>query len=268
MRKNILGIAVLLIFLPVFRGMTQPAESPVKKRKKGTLYVSWGYNKDWFSRSDIHFYNPETDAYDFVLENVKAKDKPGLAYIFSSDLSVPQYVYRLGYYFEKYQAGLEISFDHTKYIMLQNQVVHLKGRINERYYDQDTLIHPAFVQFEHTNGANFLMLNLVKRIHLHQTANKKFNSWVMVKIGAGPVVPKTDVTLFGQRLDNCFHIAGYVTGIETGFRLEMLHYFFLEPSVKGTFANFNRVLTVSEGKAHHHFWTLEAILSGGFQLAF
>lgn len=239
-----------------------------KTQPKGTFYFSWGYNKDWFSKSDLHFYNPVNNSYDFTLFDVKAVDRPGYKQILGTDLSIPQYVYRFGYYLDKYHVGFEINFDHTKYVMVQDQVAHLKGRIKDTYYDQDTVLSRNFLQFEHTNGANFLMLNIIKRARISESPNKKFASWAIVKVGGGMVIPKTDVTLFGERLDNCFHIAGYIFGIEGGFRLEMFKYIFLEPTIKGSFANYKSVLTVSEGKAHHHFWTFETILSGGFQVRF
>lgn len=237
-----------------------------KKKEKGILYFSWGYNRDWYSKSDIHFYDKNTNAYDFTLSDVKAKDRPGFDRIFSSNISIPQYVYRVGYYFSRYQAGIEINFDHTKYIMVQNQAVHLSGKINDSYYNTDTIIAPEFLEFEHTNGGNFLMLNFLKSQKIHTTANKKFKSSAILKIGGGVVIPRTDVTLFGERLDNKFHIAGYVLGMEAGLRLEMFKYFFIEPTVKGSYANFLNVLTIGNGKANHHFWTFQAILSGGIQI--
>jgi hypothetical protein len=263
MIKRILLLPITLLF--VATSFAQNAE--VKKpRRKGTLYAAWGYNKDFFSRSDLHFSNSGSDQYDFTLYNIKAVDRPGFSEILTTTLSVPQYVYRLGYFFnDKHNLGIEINFDHTKYVMVNSQPAHLKGVIHGKSYDVDTLVTPDFLKFEHTNGANFLMLNVIKKHELVRSKNGNHKLNALVKAGFGVVIPKTDVTLFGERLDNVFHIAGYVTGLDAGFRYEYKH-FFSEATLKGTFANYNNVLTVGTGKADHTFFAGEIIWSAGFQI--
>jgi hypothetical protein len=240
---------------------------PLFKKGKGNFYLTWGYNLDWYSKSDLHLKGNDFGGYDFTLYNAKAHDKPGLDHIFGTSISIPQYVYRAGYYFgDKHNLGIEIGFDHTKYIMTNNQRLHLKGRIGEMYYDQDTLVGRDFLMFEHTNGANFLMASLVKRFCLLSSASQNHRLQAIVKTGAGIVIPKTDVTLFGQRLDNRFHIAGYVAGVDAGFRYDIFKYFFVETTLKGVFANYTNVLTVGDGRANHHFFAGEYIFSAGLQI--
>jgi hypothetical protein len=250
-----------------------PAQS---KAGKGSFYFSWGYNKDWFSKSDIHFknhsneYNPVTglqDNYDFTLYNLTAKDRPGFTTILTTPLTIPQYVFRLGYYFNnKRDLGIEINFDHAKYIVNDWQTVRLKGDIRGKEYDNDTLVDPQkFMHFQHTNGANFLMLNFVKRQNLLVSKNKKHWLSAVAKIGAGIVIPRTVVNLFGEGSNNFWHIAGYCTGIETGIRYDAFKHIFLEYTAKGTYANYTDVLTVRSGRANHHFYAFENILVLGIQ---
>lgn len=239
------------------------------KKGKGTFYFSWGYNKDYFSKSNLHFKNHGSDEYDFTLYNVKAVDRPGfdkiLTYMLRGDLAIPQYVYRVGYYFNnKKDLGVEINFDHTKYVMLDYQTARIKGQIRGEQMDKDTLINPAFLRFEHTNGGNFLMFNLLKRQNLFKSDNQKHWLGAIVKPGAGIMIPKTDISLFGTHLDNRFHIAGWLTGVEAGLRYDVKH-FFVEPTIKGSFVNYSDVLTIGSGRANHHFWCFEIILSAGFQ---
>ena len=109
------------------------------------------------------------------------------------------------------------------------------------------------------------MLNIINRQQFLVTANKKH--WVsgIVKIGGGIVIPRTDITLFGQRLNNRFHIAGYLFGIESGIRYDAFKYFFMEYTVKGTWANYTNVLAIGSGKVNHSFYTLQNILLLGVQ---
>lgn len=239
----------------------------VFKSGKGSFYITWGYNLDWFSKSNLHFKGDDFGGYDFTLYKAKAHDNPGLGYILNSDISIPQYVYRVGYYFNnKNLTGVEIAFDHTKYIMTQNQKVRVKGTIQGEVIDKDTIVGRDFLMFEHTNGANFLMANFIKRYCLYTTENLKHRLQLVMKAGAGIVIPKTDVTLFGQSLDNRFHVAGYVAGLDVGLRYDLFRYFFIETSLKGVFANYTNVLTVGDGRAHHHFFAGEYIFAAGFQI--
>ncbi|MDQ3046301.1 MAG: hypothetical protein M3R27_02050 [Bacteroidota bacterium] len=248
---------------------------PKPKKEKGQFYFSWGYNKDWFSKSDIHFsdeghpdpVNKYTNSsYDFVVYDVEAKDRPGFKDILRTDLTIPQYVYRIGYFFNKeHDLGIEINFDHAKYVMRPNQTLRVKGTIHGQQIDQDTLITGDFLHLEHTDGANFMMVNIMKRHTLLGSKNNKHVLRGVVKLGAGVVIPKTYVRMWGEDLDNRFHVAGYCAGLETGLRYEAFRYVFLEYTAKGVFANYNRVLTMGTGKANHHFWTFENILALGLQ---
>jgi hypothetical protein len=278
-RYELKNLLVVALFTTSFFSINaqEAIEIPISKKKDKSFYISWGYNKDWFSKSDLHFSGPGTPdpidktrnvSYDFTVYDATAKDRPGFKEIFKTDLTIPQYVYRMGYFFND-KWGVEINFDHVKYVMNDYQNIRVKGTIHGQAIDQDTTISPIdFLHFEHTNGANFLMLNIMRRQQLLHSKNEKHKLNGIVKLGAGMVIPKTDVTLFGERVDNCFHIAGYCAGIEAGIRYEAYKYFFLEYTGKEVFSNYTKVLTIGPGKAHHHFWTFENILVLGVQVPF
>jgi hypothetical protein len=157
--------------------------------------------------------------------------------------------------------GLEIGFDHTKYVMIENQTLQVNGRISGRSIDTLMFIsQKEFLHFEHTNGANFLMINLVRKIPLLLFKNHQL--MVLTKGGFGAVIPKTYVRFLGEELDNKFHVAGYVAGLETSLRYQF-HRIFLDFAAKGVFANYNNVLVLPGTKAKHHFWCFEAILTAG-----
>jgi len=232
------------------------------------LYGNWGYTKCWFSHSDIHFTGAfKGNSYDFTIQNAKAHDRMNMESILPQ-ITVPQYVYRIGYFFDKKrQWAIEFNFDHSKYIMDDNQTAHVKGSINNANIDADTMISPGnFVHFEHTNGANFYLINGVRRFELWKNRRHTYRINALVKAGAGFVIPKTDITLWGTRLDNRFHIAGYMFGLETCLRFNIGPWFFLEPSVKGAWAHYVNSLTVEGGKANHSFYTFEAMATFGFTI--
>lgn len=267
MRSILFRILLFILFLP--SGLkAQESGGPVKTKKgKGSFYFAWGYNKDWFSPSDLHFESKGKDNYSFTIHDVKANDLPKLDHIFDTDLSIPQYIYRFGYYFRNNKRfGIELSFDHAKYIMKQNQVAHVEGNIRGAYVDKDTILSPGFIRFEHTNGANFLMLSMLRRHQFLASKSEKHRLQGVIKPGIGIVIPQSDVSLFGHRQNNYYHIAGYIFGVEGSLRYEYGKHLFGETGFKGTFANYTNVLTVDDARANHHFFCLEWLFSIGFQV--
>ena len=58
-------------------GSVSPVPSPLPNTKRRReLYISWGYNKDWYSNNDMHFHQPAINN-DFTLYSVRAHDNPG-----------------------------------------------------------------------------------------------------------------------------------------------------------------------------------------------
>jgi len=147
------------------------------------------------------------------------------------------------------------------------QKVRIEGQIDGIWMNKDTILDPAnFFHFEHTDGANFLLLNALRKWRIY-TPGKLFQlSWVL-KPGGGIVIPRTDVTLFGQHLNNDWKIAGYIFGIETGVRLEFLKYGVFELVTKGSYANYMNVFVMGKGngKANHHFFTAQITASLGLK---
>lgn len=257
-------LRVVLFVLP-YSLMAQQDQNQSQKKLKGTFYFAWGYNKDWYSKSDLHFSDHTTDNFDFTLYDVKAIDNPDLDQIFNTNVSIPQFIYRFGYYFnDKHDLGVEIAFDHAKYIVVRSQLVHIKGSLKGELVDKDMMIEPKFLLFEHTNGANFLMANLLKRKKFFHSTNGKHVLNYVLKPGFGVVIPKTDVTLFRVRRDNVYHVAGYIAGMELSLRYEFGKHVFAETGFKGSFANYMNVLTVGDAKANHKFFTLEWLFSFGY----
>ncbi|MEO8150491.1 MAG: hypothetical protein ABI723_22865 [Bacteroidia bacterium] len=240
-----------------------PGMAPVGK---GTFYFTFGYNLDWFTKSDIHFKSNGSGDFDFTIYNVKAEDRPGLKNMLHEDLTIPQYSYRFGYWLNnKKDLGFEISYDHVKYVMIQNQIVHLKGMINEKYYDQDTMLVPEFLQYEHTNGANYFMIEGIKRLNFYHAKNEKHWVSAIFKAGGGIVVPRSDTNVMGQHRNDTYHVAGVVFGGEAGLRYDFLKHFHLETTLKPCYANYFNVFLYGNGTASQHWFSMEYIFTLGFQ---
>ncbi len=258
-------IAILLVQAQL--ALAQLFERPVLTG----MYFQWGYNRDIYSRSDLHFENGSK--YNFTVYNAVAKDQPNFNAFKDRplDITIPQNVYRIGFYLNKKRThAIEINYDHAKYVVKDNQTLRIKGTIYGDAIDTDVKVEPWFIHFEHTNGANFYFVNYVG---IHDLLRNKRNSRLMAsaiwKLGAGIVVPKSDITLFGKELDNKYHVAGYIAAAEAGLRYYPLKKWFLEATGKGGFANYLSVLTVNDdGRAHHHFFFGEIIGTVGYEIRF
>jgi hypothetical protein len=242
------------------------AQDSLKFAKETGFYFSWGYNKDYFSKSDVHYKNTESDNYDFKILDCNARDLPGFKSILKTDISIPQYVYRLGYYFKKKsQFGIEINFDHAKYIVTDDQTLRVTGQIRGRAIDKDTLVTNNFVHLEHTNGANYLMANFLYRIKLFESRKGNSALSLIFKTGMGIAIPKTDVTFMGKREDKEFHISGFVIGEEIALRYSIYKGLITEFSTKNAYVNFYDALGVGTGMVSHSYYTTMLILTLGYQ---
>jgi len=273
----------ILLILCAFSVTAEAQLAPITAKSKGTFYLLWGYNRDWFSKSDIHFKGTYPDTpqmpaeargqkYDFTLLGADAEDRPQFNRIVDWDISIPQFYYRLGYIFHGENInGIEIGFDHVKYVMKSDQVLRVQGQLYDSTsqgvvnVDKEMLVTDKFVHFEHTNGANYLMLSFVRGMPLLRTRSEMHTILCLVKPGAGIVIPRSDVSINGVRKDNEFHIAGYVAGLEVSFRYIFAEHVFLETSGKGCYANYSNVLTTKGNSANHYFTSFEWLFSLGYQ---
>jgi hypothetical protein len=141
----------------------------------------------------------------------------------------------------------------------------MTGSFRGEYYDIDTTLGNDFIRYEHTNGANYAMLDFVKRFDLWHAKNEKHWISAIAKAGGGFVLPRTESFIAGNHRNDTYHVAGYVVGLDGGMRYDFLKYFFLETSLKGCYANYFDVYLYGDGRASQHWWSLEYIFTIGLQ---
>ena len=243
------------------------AEAP-KKKMHGNFYITWGYQRNGYSKSDIRFVNHNNgNNYDFTLHNAAAHEQPDFEDLLHRPISVPQYVFNIGYMFnDKKDLGIELSWDHLKYVVTDNQMLHVTGNINNTIYDADMMVDTNFVHFEHTNGNNYLMASLVKRQKLYETKNGYVKVSAIGKFALGGLVPKTDSHIMGKHNDGPFKLSGWVTGLFGGVKVDLFRYFFVEAAVKGCYADYTNAIIHDKGKAIHSFWSVQYIADFGFNI--
>jgi len=235
-----------------------------KRKHKGEIYFSWGYNTEWYTRSTVKISQPELNNH-YQYKSIRGHDHRGWDDgLFSKALSIPQYNYRIGYMFNnKKDLGVEINFDHTKFI-ISNQMASVKGTLYGRQVDSSVNFTAANGFYYYlNNGANFLLFNIVKRWHWYTNKQENIKIDALGKAGIGPVIPHVQNKFFSEpENEPHFQFGGWNTGIEGAIRSTFYKYVFIEFSGKLDYARYSG-LKIYKGTAKQAFGTAELILSLG-----
>lgn len=236
-------------------------------KNKGRLYFYWGWNRAWYSKSDILFQGKD---YDFTLEDVEAKDRPTAfsldPYFKLSRITIPQTMLKFGYFITE-NISLELGYDHMKYVMIQNQFVKINGRIHNpeldfdkaTFNDEEIQLTKPFLEFEHTDGLNYVNVEVCYHqniLKLLNVSSEKIEVKTHQGIGFGGLYPKSNVTLLSKEKHDDFHWSGYGLGAKVGVNLTFFKHIFLQSEFKSGYINMPKIRTTNstEDKASQHFF--------------
>jgi hypothetical protein len=234
-------IPFLLFFMPIY-ALAQTPDKPEKTGRES--YIYWGYHRNFYAPSDIHF---QSSRYDFTMYDVKANDMPAKSeqYFKLHDFSVPQFNFRMGQEL-KNNWFLSLGYDHHKYRFTGTQQVKITGTIDTSaasYYrmdeaekdvytgswNGDTLLYKrSFMDFHHSNGMNYIRVQLEKRGTIFQFPKLKSRIDVYGGVGAGAVICWTDFTFLRQRYLNNLHFSGIGISAVYGVRWVFNDRFFIQ----------------------------------------
>ena len=233
---------------------------------KGGFYFYWGYNRSIFSRSNIHVHGP---GYDFTVYDVQAKDRPeklSIVYLDPARVSIPQFNVRMGYYLSKRWA-ISLGYDHMKYVMQNGQTARVSGIITANasekyqgtYLQTPVVIEKDFLKFEHTDGLNLVTIDLEYYMPLWISVRNKWRLDATVGTGGIWVVPRSDLKVLGNGLNNDFHVAGYSWTGKAGLRINGFKRFFFQMEARGGYISLPSVLVANGAPemADHNFSFLE-----------
>lgn len=260
------SIAILSLFVCIL--LTGKLFAQEHKKPKGELYFSWGYNTEWYTKSDVHINQPSLGN-DYTLNSVKGNDRRGWDNnLLQKAITIPQYSYRLGYFFNPEKGwGVEINFDHTKFIITDEQDISLTGKLNNRNVDTSIRFSARNGFFYYlNNGANFLLFNVVKRYRIFESSHGNFKLDFLGKAGAGPVIPHVENSFFGNKNKPHFQLGGWNVGAEATLKATLFKYGFIEYANKLDYARYSN-LKIYEGAVKHAFGTYEMILNIGVNVA-
>jgi hypothetical protein len=281
LKTNFLYASFLVLFLSInaFAQEDIPTTERYTAHNKGKFTISWGGNREKFSKSDITY---KGDNYFFMVEDAVAHDKPKgwhVDYITPGRMTIPQTNFKLGYFItDKY--SISVGVDHMKYVMTQNQIANLTGEIdypathpssqfNGIYNSTPTEMTEDFLMFEHTDGLNYVYTEFARQDDISHLFGIKNTDTFQVNInegvGIGALYPKTNTTLMGQARHDAFHVSGFGTSLKAGINLVIFKYFTIEGDLKGGYINMPDIRTTqnTSDSAKQHFFFVETIIAFG-----
>ncbi|MCB0444675.1 MAG: hypothetical protein KDC68_03275 [Gelidibacter sp.] len=276
--KPIFGCLLFLLTINLF---AQDVVEPIKytASNKGKFFVSWGGNRDAFSKSDITFKGKD---YEFTIKDATAHDKPKgwhLDYFNPGRMTIPQTNLKIDYFISDHYT-ISLGVDHMKYVMARNRTKTVDGYINlplteegSQYngiYDNEPyFVSENFLKFEHTNGLNYIYTEFSRYDDISSIFNVQntdtFQLNLTEGVGAGILFPKTNTTLLKKDRYDEFHLAGYGVSINAGLNFTFFKHFFIQGDLKGGYINMNDIRTTSDASesASQHFFFFERVLSFG-----
>lgn len=221
---------------------------------KGRFFIYWGWNRETFSKSGIRFEGAD---YDFKLSNVVAHDRQtkfGLPYFNPFRISNPQYNWRVGYMISNHYS-VSIGWDHMKYVVDSLQTVKMDGYINNTIYSgQNQVLTKDFLQFEHTNGLNYINTEIRRIDKLYSTKNFSIN--LTEGVGLGILYPKSDVVLLSKPENDEWHLSGYGASVVVGLNFTFFERYFVQTEFKHGYIDMPDIVTtnLSADKASQTFF--------------
>jgi hypothetical protein len=270
--KRLIGTLIIAFAITTFSDAQNSDSLPSWKHwktivKGGSFYGSWGYNEETYTHSNLYVVQPGMQN-NYVFNNIRAQDRIGWDHLFTAQPTIPQYNYRLGYFFDKKQVwAIELNFDHTKYVVEQGYDVRVNGTMHGRNVDTMVNLNNSTLRYQLNNGANFFLFNLVRKITIFSTRDKKFIIDGLIKAGVGPLVPHVDNSIFDEQNRRQFQLGGWNTGAEATIKMTFFKHVYVEYCNKVDYARYSW-LEINGGRAHQDFGTYENILNIGYTLHF
>jgi hypothetical protein len=232
-----------------------------------SFYVSWGYHRARFSRTDTTFHTPEGV---FTIHGAQGYDRPTpfepKVYFNPAKLSIPQYNFTLGWQFH-HRFAVELNHDHMKWVFDPNQRYEMSGDYSPTLYVDDpshqggwdpgipsTYEHikntkdATWIRFEHTNGYNYVSASLLYRQPIFRSEKDRVGVEANSGSGLGLFIPQTSVHIRKDAPgnwvmnDNAFHIAGYGAHLNGGLRVTWYDRVFFQATARASWVRVTHAL--------------------------
>ena len=270
---------VLFLLIPfTFCAQRYNRPKPKKSYAKGAIFAQWGYNRSYYSKSDINFIGT---GYNFTIAGCEAEDRPEAfsfdSYLNIKNLSVPQFNFRIGYLY-KHHWAISLGYDHMKYVLRHNIPYTLTGQINPGvdnttnwsgyYLNEPINTEESTFHYENTNGLNYIRAEISR---IDQWYREKNSAWFglssMLGFGAGTILSFNDFTFAGVKTVKTSSLSGLAASGHVDVRFEFFKHFYIQPGASAGYMLQNNVKTRPgdyNAIASHRFGYLEYHVVAGW----
>ena len=252
---------------------------PKNSYAQGAIFVHWGYNRNFYSKSDINFAGA---GYNFTLHGCQAEDRPEK---FSFDtyiknLTVPQFNFRIGYVY-KHHWAISLGYDHMKYVLKDNLPYTLSGQIDSgldevtnwsgSYVYEPVTTQEETFHYENTNGLNYIHAQVTR---IDQWIREKKSGWFgfssLLGFGAGTILSISDFTFAGQKSMQTTSMSGFGASGHVDLRFEFFKHFYIQADYKIGYINMPNIKTslstVDSASQSFYFFQNNLLIGGKFRL--
>ncbi len=247
-----------VLFCLIFLSLTSVTFSQYKRAKTkrswsaGTLFFYWGYNRSFYTKSNINFNGA---GYNFTLNNAKGVDRPSKeirTYFSIKDFTVPQFNFRLGYNIKNNWA-ISIGYDHMKYVLVHNEPYTLSGFIKPgvdvvtnwsgNFINEPVITQQETFHYENSNGLNYIRFEVSRIDQWFRSQGGEFAFSSSFGVSSGGILSINDFTFAGKKDMQTISMSGMGISAHLGARFEFWKHFFVQINGAGGLLNQTRVDT-------------------------
>jgi hypothetical protein len=205
----------------------------ISPHPKGTVFISYGYNRSAYTNSDIRM---KGNGYDFTLHDATARDKPSFGTIgnwaqnvLKTNIDVPQTNYRIGYMIND-RTWIGFSGDHMKYKMKEQNVKitgHVSPEASKEFagtFNGETVAvgKPGTIlsDLQHCDGLNNAFIEVGTFLPIAQNRKGSMSLEGYGHIGAGVVITDTRANVFSRTEDGSIDMGEHGHENPNGFMSE------------------------------------------------
>jgi hypothetical protein len=270
-------LTTLLVSLPLLAGKDSHESRDLDN--KGKFYASWGFNRGYHAKADATFHTPDGH---FTIHDAHGNDRPSKDFSSYFLSSKAQYNVRFGRFVSERWA-IEGGTDHMKWVFDPTRSYVISGDYSRDVWASGQLVtfdtakqnqDASFVNFEHTNGYNYLHASAQYYFPVYVSDNKNWSVQVAGGAGVGMFVTKTRVEISDQAFnapridDNEFSVAGYGAHLEGKLRGRYKNFYVEAASrhVQGRISNGPFLGDI--GRITHSIYSRQLMISAGAEFRF
>jgi hypothetical protein len=228
-------------------------KAPKVSNEKGSFYLSWGYNRSSYSKSDLQIVG---DGYNLKFHGITASDRPHKfdfdTYFNPKSFTVPQFNVRAGYYFmDKY--SVSVGYDHMKYVTNAPQSVSITGFVeSDKGYNglSGNYDHTPYsfeeddLHYENSDGLNYFRFQVERTDQWYKTKKRGWFAFnTLYGIAGGFLLTFNDLNFGDLHTRKRISISGWGMSGMVGLRADFFNHLFIQADFIAGFHHLTHVKT-------------------------